>query len=165
MTPKYVTVSESVVLDRNTVEGLVETLKEVFSAKVKPVRVVYRKNEPLIVDKRIRQEIANTEGLLSAYQVVRQHSEIEIVEEHDNPLRQVTEAAQQLSNAGFNILFLVCANRFSVYQWFDKTLRPDKMLNIQLIEDPDCNDDCFFLCGSKSGESIRDIEYSILCRM
>ena len=39
--PKYVTVSETVPLTRNTVEGLIETIKEVFSSKdSKPFRLV-----------------------------------------------------------------------------------------------------------------------------
>ena len=167
MNPKFVTVSETIPLSRNTVEGLLETLKEVFSTREdssKPIRIVYNKNEPLVVDRRIRQELAG--GIsVSAYQMVRQHSDIEIIEETDNPVRTVARAAQKLSNRDVKVVCVVVNNKMDVYEWFDKELRPEKMLNTKIVEDPECPESCLFLCGSKSGGSIKDIEFSILCRM
>lgn len=167
MTPKFVTVSESVPLHRNTVEGLIDTIKEVFSvgdAGSKPTRIVYCKNEPLIVDRRVRQELASN-GMVSAYQMIRQHSDIQIVEDSDNPVRTVAKASQDLSNKDIRLVCLVVNNRMDCYQWFDSELQPEKVLNTKIIEDPECPEDCLFLCGSKSGQSVKDIEYSILCRM
>ena len=163
---KYVTVSQTIPLVRNTVEGLVETIQEVFSAKgSKPFRLVYSKNEPLVVDRRIRQELAGGGVTVSAYQMVRQHTDVDIAEHHEDPVRHVALAAQFLTNREVNIVCLVANNKFDVYQWFDKQLRPEKIMNTILIEDPDCPENCLFICGSKTGKSIKDIEYSTLCRM
>jgi len=163
---EFVTVSETVELHRNTVEGLIDTIKEVFSSKdSKPIRIVYTKNEPLVVDKRIRQELAGAGALVSAYQMVRQHSDIEIVDNVHDPIRNVALASQSLSQKAAKIVCIVVNNMFDTYSWFDKELRPEKMLNTEIIEDPECPEKCLFLCGSKSGVAIKDIEYSILLRM
>ena len=164
MTSKFVTVSESIPLHRNTVEGLIDTIKEVFSEK-KPVRFVYTKNEPLVVDRRIRQELAASQGLVSAYQMVRQHSDIDIQASSGEPLRDLALASQKLASEGYKLVCLVSNNKFEAYSWFDTTIRPDKMLNLDLIEDPECPENCLFIAGSKSGTNIKDIEASVLCRM
>jgi hypothetical protein len=167
MTPKFVTVSETIPLRRNTVEGLIDTIKEVFSSKEgfsKPSRIVYNKNEPLIVDRRVRQELAGEGVTVSAYQMVRQHTDIDIAEESDNPLRSLALASQGLSNRDVKIICLVVNNKSDAYSWFDKVLRPEKILNTKIIEDPECPENCIFVCGSKNGASIKDIEYTVLCR-
>ena len=166
MAPKFVTVSETIPLPRNTVEGLIETWQEVFSSKEsKPFRVVYSKNEPLVVDRRVRSEMAGQGIQVSAYEMVRQHSDIEIVDEVSNPIRCLAKAAQAMSNRDAKLVCLVTNNKFEAYAWFDEEIRPEKMLNTVLIEDPDCPDNCLFVCASKSGSSIKDIEYATLCRM
>lgn len=163
---RYVTVSETIPLTRNTVEGLIETLKEVFSGKDnKPFRVVYAKNEPLVVDRRVREELAGQGVTVSAYQMVRQHTDINIPEQLSSPIRAVAMASQFLSDKDVKLVCIVANNMFDVYKWFDKSIRPEKMLNTKLIEDPECPENCLFVCGSKVGSSIKDIEYSILCRM
>ena len=163
---EFVTVSETVELHRNTVEGLIDTIKEVFSVKgSKPIRIVYNKNEPLVVDKRIRKELAGMDSLVSAYQMVRQHSDIEIVDSVSDPIRTVALASQSLSQKTAKLVCLVTNNMFDTYTWFDSELRPEKMLNTEIIEDPECPEGCLFLCGSRSGISIKDIEYSVLLRM
>lgn len=163
---KYVTVSETIPLPRNTVEGLIDTLKEVFSSKeAKPFRVVYSKNEPLIVDRRIRQELAGGGISVSAYEMVRQHTDIEIIEQTENPIRMLAKASQSLSNKDCKLICIIANNKFEAYSWFDSEIRPEKMLNTLFVEDPECPEECLFLCASKSGSSIKDIEYSILCRM
>ena len=161
----FVTVSESVDLQRHTVEGLIDTIKEVFSDREsKPIRIVYTKNEPLVVDRRIRQELAGG-GLLSAYQMVRQHSEIDIVDSTEDTVRTLAVSAQNLAHKSAKTVCIVVNNLFDTYAWFDSTLRPEKMLNTSIVEDPECPEKCLFLCGSKTGQSIKDIEYSILIRM
>lgn len=162
---EFVTVSETVPLRRNTVEGLIDTIKEVFSDKDrKPVRLVYNKNEPLIVDRRIRKELAG-DSMVTAYQMVRQHSDIEIVETSADPVRTLAKAAQSLSQKLAKTVCIVVNNKFTAYAWFDSELRPERMLNTIIIEDPECPDDCLFLCGSTTGMSVKDIEFSILLRM
>lgn len=162
---EFVTVSETVQLRRNTVEGLIDTIKEVFSDKDrKPVRLVYNKNEPLIVDRRIRKELAG-DSMVTAYQMVRQHSDIEIVETVADPVRTLAKAAQALSQKVAKTVCIVVNNKFTAYAWFDSELRPERMLNTSIIEDPECPDDCLFLCGSTTGVSVKDIEFSILLRM
>ena len=164
--PKYVTVSETVPLTRNTVEGLIETIKEVFSSKEsKPFRLVYAKNEPLVVDRRIREELAGQGVTVSAYQMIRQHTDIDIPELHEDPVRAVALSVQELSGKDATVVCLVTNNKFDAYSWFDKKIKPEKMINTKLIEDPECPENCLFICGSKSGSSIKDIEYSVLCRM
>lgn len=165
MNPKFVTVSETVEIERPTVEGLIDTIKGVFSSNSKPLRIVYVKNEPLTVDKRIRKELASSSSLMSAYQMIRQHSDIEILEDFEDPLRKCAEASNLLASSGFSLSHIVCSNKFTLYSWFDKKLRPDKVFNVPLIEDSDCQEDCFFFCGSTSGKSVKDIEFAVLCRM
>ena len=162
---KYITVSETIPLARNTVEGLIETIQEVFSSKdSKPFRLVYAKNEPLIVDRRIRKELAGGVSV-SAYEMVRQHSDITIQDAHEDPVRAVALAAQSLALRDASVVCLVTNNMFEAYKWFDAVIRPDQMLNTRMVEDPECPEACLFICGSKSGSSIKDIEYSTLCRM
>jgi len=163
---KYVTVSETVPLTRPTVEGLVETIQEVFANKdSKPFRIVYAKNEPLVVDRRVRQELAGEGVSVSAYQMVRQHTDIDIADHNDDPVRALGLATQALSNKDASLVCLITNNMFDLYSWFDAKLRPEKMINTKLIEDHECPEGCLFVCGSKSGYSIKDIEYAILCRM
>lgn len=163
---KYVTVSETIPLTRHTVEGLIDTIKEVFSNKDnKPFRIVYAKNEPLVVDRRVRQELASDGVSVSAYQMIRQHTDIDMAEVFDSPVRSLGMAVQALSNRDAKVVCLVTNNMFDVYSWFDPKIRPEKMINTKLIEDPDCPEQCLFVCGSKTGLSIKDIEFSILCRM
>ncbi len=162
---EFVTVSETVELHRNTVEGLIDTIKEVFADKDrKPVRFVYNKNEPLVVDRRIRKELAGG-SMLTAYQMVRQHSDIDIVDSVDDSVRTLARAAQSLSQKRAKTVCIVVNNRFTAYAWFDSELRPEKMLNTEIIEDPECPEDCMFLCGSSTGVSVKDIEFSVLLRM
>ena len=162
---EFVTVSETVELRRNTVEGLIDTIKEVFADKdSKPVRLVYNKNEPLIVDRRIRKELAGA-TMLTSYQMVRQHSEIDIIDSVEDPVRTLAKAAQSLSQKRAKTICIVVNNKFTAYAWFDSELRPEKMLNTAIVEDPECPEDCLFLCGSSSGFSVKDIEYSVLLRM
>jgi len=163
---EYVTVSETVPLVRNTVEGLIETIQEAFAAKgSKPFRIVYAKNEPLVIDRRVRKELAGDGVLVSAYQMVRQHTDIDIQEPDSSALRTVALAVQALSVKDAVLVCLVSNNMFDTYEWFDSKIRPEKMINTKLIEDPECPENCLFVCGSKSGTSIKDIEYAILCRM
>lgn len=161
---KYTTVSETIPLEKSTVGCLLDTLRTVFSSKNKPIRVVYAKDEPLTVDRRVRKEMVG-ESMVSAYQMVRQHSDISIIEDVSDPVMCLCKAAQDLHNSGSKTICIVANNKFDVYKWFHKALRPEGILGVGIVEDSDCPEDCVFICSSKTGTMVRDIEKSVLIRM
>ena len=163
---RRVRVTETIPLSRPTVPGLIETFQEAFSGKDKPIRVLYTKGEDLIVERSmLTEEGDDAETFLTPYQMVRQHSELEIQETHQDSLLASCLACQEIRNQGFDLTALVCRDLQEVKSWLPDMIDIEKTFGVTVYVDPECPEGCLFFCGSTSSPMIRSIEKSILCRM
>jgi hypothetical protein len=164
---KTVLVAETVPIPRQTVSGLIETLQAVFSSRSagKPVRVLYNKGEDLLVERMVLASDLPDNPFLTPYEMIRQHSELEILEMGGGPVVGSCKAAQRIGEEGYELKNIVCHNVREVESWFSSELQIRHVFRVPIHEDPDCPEGCIFFCGSRVSEMIRDIEYAVLCRM
>lgn len=163
---RRVVISESVELPRQSVQALVETIDSVFRAsKNRPIRILYEKGEPLIVERLVPESALKTDNeFLTAWQMIRQHAVVEILEGLDSPMAVVCRAATSLAEKGYTAMMLVASNRGDVDEWFSLG-KIDAVFRLPFVEDPDCPDRCLIFCGSQAGTMIGNIEYAVVCRM
>lgn len=160
-----VLVTETVPISRPTVTGLLETFHIALKGRNKPVRILYTKGEDLLVERTILKEEDEETNLLTPYQMVRQHAELEIRETLDNSLLACCLSAQELRDAGHPLTFIVTSNSSALSAWLPKGVFLDTMFGVQIFFDADTPEDCLFFCGSSVSPMIRDIEKAICCRM
>lgn len=162
---RRVLVTETVPISRPTVTGLVETFQQAFRGKDKPVRVLYSKGEDLLVERSVLKDEDDPEStFLTPYQMIRQHSELEIQEIMENSLFACCKAVQELRET-HPLQFIVVGEAETLTAWLPKGIDLRRLFGVELFVDPDTPDDCLFFCGSQVSPMIRDIEKSICCRM
>lgn len=165
-----VPVSEERPIPRSTVPGLLEAFRDAFASPLRVERLVYERGRPtfvverLVPEDQVDAEETETE-YLTAYQMVRQHGEIEVQEPIDDPLEAIARAVQSLTTRGFKLTMFVCESRDMVRAWLRRDLRVEDIWQVPLVEDPDAHDAGVFVVGSKSGSLIRDVEAAVLCRI
>ena len=162
---RRVRVTETLPISRPTVTGLLETFQTAFRGRDKPVRILYSKGEDLLVERTILREDEIVDDLLTTYQMVRQHAELEIRETLQNSLLSCCFSAQELRDSGHPLTFIVTADKDALLAWLPKGVRLDDLFGVDLFFDPDTPEDCLFFCGSSVSPMIRDIEKAICCRM
>jgi len=162
---RRITVSESVEVPRPSVQSLLEVIKQLFASPNKPIRFLYIKGEPLVVEKGVPESKLDEDNpFITAFQMVRQHAEVQIIEAEVKPLEQVCRAAIQLSEREYSPTMFVVSNREALDKWFTFG-RAEHLFRIPVIEDPECPDDFLIMCGSQSGRMLSQIEYAVFCRM
>jgi len=162
---RRVRITEVIPISRPTVTGLIETFRTAFTGKDKPVRVLYIKGEDLIVERTVlTTDSPGEDPFLTPYQMVRQHSELEI-QEAAPALIACCRAAQEIRKQGFDLTGIVSRSPEEVNAWLPEELDLGKTFGVEVFIDPECPEGCLFFCGSSSSPMIRDIEKSILCRM
>lgn len=163
---RRVRVTETLPISRPTVTGLLETFQEAFRGKDKPVRVLYSKGEDLLVERSVMREEGDSESpFLTAYQMVRQHSELEIQEIKGSPLLAACTAVQDLRDQKSPLTFVVVFSYEALSSWLPKDVDLEKLFGVNLFADPEAPEDCIFFCGSSISPMIRDVEKAICCRM
>jgi hypothetical protein len=167
-----VLVSEEREIPRTTVPGLLEAFQGAFSSPFKVERLVYERGrgaftvERLLPEDAVAAEDDRGEGdYLTAYQVIRQHAELDVQEPIAEPLEAIARAVQSLTARGFDLTMFVCESRELVRDWLKRDLRPEDIWQVPLVEDADATGSGVFVVGSKSGTLVRDIEAAILCRL
>lgn len=155
---KYL-VTEKIQIPRQTVQSLLEVLESVLRKKPSPQKIVYMKGEGLYVERMVLKEFEE-ESFVTPYQVIRQFSEVIISERSDSVYKDLLTANISLSEKGCKTSCLVVFDKFSLPQSLDLS----KALQVPIIEDKDCPENCIFVCGSTVDDSIDNIEYSILLR-
>lgn len=163
---RRIVVSESIELSRQSVQGLLEAITTAYrSAKSKPVRLFYEKGEKLVVERLMPESSLNKDNpFLTAYQMVRQHAEVEIIEKDLDAMATVCAAATALAEKDITATMLVSGTRDSVDKWFTYG-KIDAIFRLPFLEDPDCPEGFLFFCGSQSGKMVGQIEYAVACRM
>lgn len=162
---KKIRVTETLPISRPTVTGLLDAFRDAFKGKDKPVRVLYNKGEDLIIERSILTDSERLEdGLLTPYQMIRQHSELEIQEVIPDPLLACCSAVQELRRKSFPLTFVVVYSIKALNEWLPTADLAD-LFGVDVFEDPDAPDECLFFCGSALSPMIRDIEQTICCRM
>lgn len=157
-------------IPKSTVQGLLEAFRDAFGAPFKVERLVYERGRSTFTVERLVPEdslsVADVGNeFLTAYQMVRQHSDLEIQEPAEEPLEAIGRAVQSLSARGFKLTMLICESRELVREWVRRDLRLEDIWQVPLVEDPDMHDNGVFVVGSKSGALIRDIEVAVFCRI
>lgn len=107
---------------------------------------------------------ADPDQFLTAFQMVRQHAEIEEVEASGDLLRDVAQAVQRLTTQGVKLSMFVCeAKHFVREASTDKHLRIEDVWQVPLHEDPEARGVGLLVVGSQSGPYICDIEVAVKC--
>ena len=162
-------VTESIPLPRQTVSGLMDALTAVFEGKDKPVKVLYRKGQDLVIERtRFTSEDdpnLDSDPFLTPYQMIRQHSEIEVQEIVSNPLEAVCFGAQDLRKQGYELTSIVTRDQVELQDWIGSVVQLGQLFGVDLLYDPECPSNLVFFCGSTVSSMIRDIEKAIACRM
>lgn len=164
---RKVVVAETVPLERKTLSALLSSIEALFSRKDKPTRILYQKGEdlqvevPRLVD---TEELGLESGLVTPYQVVRQHCELEIFDEiNDDPLLQVCRILARLRE-GADPVGVVVPNTEILSAWVPQ-VDVAAVFGIPVYEDPDAPENFVFFCGSTTGTMVRDFEKAIACEV
>jgi hypothetical protein len=164
---RKVVVAETVPLERKTLSALLSSIEALFSRKDKPTRILYQKGEdlqvevPRLVD---TEELGLESGLVTPYQVVRQHCELEIFDEiNDDPLLQVCRILARLRE-GTDPVGVVVPNTEILSAWVPQ-VDVAAVFGIPVYEDPDAPENFVFFCGSTTGTMVRDFEKAIACEV
>jgi len=162
---RRIAVSETVEIPRASVQSLLEVFKQLFTGPDKPVRLLYAKGEPLVVEKAVPESVLEEDNhYITAFQMVRQHAEVKIIEAEVTPLEQLCRAAIILSEREHDPTMLVVNNREALDKWFVFG-NPSHLFRIPVVEDPECREEFVIMCGSQSGRMMSQIEYAVFCRM
>lgn len=140
-------------------QGLLEVLETVLRKKPSPQKIVYIKGEGLYVERLIPKEFLE-EGFLTPYQVIRQYSEVVLSTRSNSIHNDLLEANSRISERGCKTSCVVVFDRFNLPVSVDFS----KSLQVPLLEDKDCPEDCIFICGSSTDDSVDNIEVSILLK-
>lgn len=152
-----------------TVPGLIDAFRSAFDNPAKVERLIYERGRTSFTVERLvpgtPEVITEESGLMTPYQMVRQHGEIDIQDAGADPLHDVARAVQSLTTRGFALTMFVCENKMVVREWLGRDLRLSDIWNVPLAEDPDVEDRGLFCIGSKTGPLVRDAEIAVLCLM
>jgi hypothetical protein len=165
---RRVVVTETVPLERKTLAALLNSIEMLFSRKDKPTRILYQKGEDLQVEvPRLveTEELGLESGLITPYQVVRQHCELEIFDEiNDDPLLQVCRVFVRLREGEIDPTGIVVPNFGLLSAWVPQ-VDVAAVFGIPIYEDPDAPENFVFFCGSTTGTMVRDFEKAIACEV
>ena len=163
---RRIRVSEVIPVPRQTVPGLMEAFQAAFSGNDKPVRILYCRGEDLQVERSVLSIPPDKQdAFITPYQMIRQHSELEIQEIIDSPLLACCAAVQELRSQGFDMAGIVVAQEAALKSWLPDGVDLAQLFGVELHVDPDTPEGCLFFFGSQVSGMIRDIEKSICCRM
>ena len=165
---RRVLVTEAIPIPRPTIQALLEVLRDAFRGPFKVEKLRYiRGDETVIVERLIPEdrEEQPDDGFLTAYQMVKQHADLEVQEPTDAPLEAVAKAIQSLTSRRLKLTMFVVENRDLVREWIGRDFRIEDIWQVPLVEDPDAHDQGLFVCGSRTGDMVQDIEAAVFCRM
>jgi hypothetical protein len=169
MQKRRVLVTEVVHIPRPTVQGLIEAFRDVFRSPFRVERMRYtRGDEGLVVERLIPEDQVASRAdsaFLSAYQMVKQHADMEVQEPVAAPVEAIARAVQSLSSRNIKLTMFVVESREAARAWVGKDLRIEDIWQVPLVEDPDALERGLFVCGSRSGNMVQDIESAVFCRM
>lgn len=159
-----VLISEEVPLPRNTVPALMEALGAIFTRKDKPARLLYVRGESLQVEtSRLvdDDELPGLDsGLLTPYQMVRQHCEIDIMEHKATPLLTACLSAARARKQAEMLSGIVVPSADLLEDWLPG-VPIGEILGVPVHVDPDAPDGYVFFCSSTKGTMIRDFEQAV----
>jgi hypothetical protein len=163
---RKIIVSEEVALPRQTVQGLMEALGALFSRKEKPTRLFYARGEALQVETpRMLEEsdLADLDsGLLTPFQMVRQHCELDIFEARESPLLTACLAAAKARKAAEQLTGVVVPDADLLEDWLPG-VPIGEVFGVPVYVDPETPDGYVVFCSSSKGRMVRDFEQAVAC--
>jgi hypothetical protein len=166
--PKKILVSEKIDLGRQNIQGLLETIGDQFRRPGKVVGFRYTRGDPLFFERQIL-EVDKEEGpegvMATPYQAVRSMADIEIQEGEHPPLEALCRAVQRVTQEKYDPTFIVVHSQQAFAKWLGNSLRVQDFIRIRILEDMDAPAGRFFVCGSRLGPMIHEVEFSAVVRM
>jgi hypothetical protein len=164
---RRVIVSETVPVPQQTVRSLIATITNLFEAKDRPIRMLYRKGKDIeievarLVDD--TDEVQLDSGLLTPFQVVRQHCELDLIE-HDvsGPLLTLCRMMAEARKRAPIISGVVVSSETILVDWLG-TLSIPEIFGVPVYVDPEAPKGMVFICSSSTGTMIRDFEQAVAC--
>ena len=83
----------------------------------------------------------------------------------DSSLEAVAKAVQSLTSRRIRLTMFVAESQEVVREWLGKDLRIEDIWQVPFVADPDAHDQGLFVCGSRVGDMVQDIEAAVFCRM
>jgi hypothetical protein len=162
---RKVITSEAVPLPRPTVQVLLSTIEALFAAKDKPTRILYQKGEDLLVETpRLVAEnddaVELNSGLLTPYQVIRQHCELDILDGRDEGVVTLCRMMESARAGGFLVSGVVTSTPDLLEEWVPR-VNVGAAFGVPVYVDPETPRDVVFLCSSSRSTMIRDFERAI----
>lgn len=167
---RMVMVTEERPLPRSTVPAFLDAVREAFAGPFKIERLVYERGRPGFTVERSVPEaslgaVEPSSAYLTAYQMVRQHADLDVQELGVNTLESLARAVQSLAHRGFRLTMFVCESKDAVRSWMPGDLRLEDVWGVPVLEDPEARERGVFVVGSRVGPTIREIEGAVLCRL
>lgn len=158
---------EEIPVIRETVEGLVETIRTCFSSsKNKPISIQYKKGEPLIIERFVLKDIVpEAPSFITPYQIVRQYSDMTIKKRLSNDemisLADFCSLVSDLRKLG-KLVSIVVPYKDFLSSVLSTPVDIKHTFGCSFIEDSDCPPNMIVLAGSSTGSNIADIDISFV---
>lgn len=158
---------EEIPVIRETVEGLVETIRTCFSAsKNKPISIQYKKGEPLVIERFVLKDIVpEAPSFITPYQIVRQYSDMTIkrrlIKDEMLTLEDFCSLVSDLRKLG-KLVSVVVPYKDFLPLVLDTSVDIKNTFGCSFIEDSDCPTNMIVLAGSTTGSNIADIDISFV---
>jgi hypothetical protein len=166
--PRKTVVSRRVPLPTKTVTGLLETVGALMAAKDKPTRILYQRGEDLYVEVPEFVEPADIgAGLVTPYQMVRQHCDVTIMHAEylptQDPLRAFCELILELRKTARLFTAVVVPSLGTLRKWLPIDI--SQVFGVPILVDADTPAETIFLCGSTHGDMIKDFECAVAVQL
>lgn len=162
---EHVVVADTVSIDKQTIGSLVDSVRRAFRGEFRPISISWTKGEDLQVERRVPSDTATESPFLTPWEMVRQHSEMDVwVSEGEQPLYIMSKAAQKLVSDGNRVTAVLVQNSDKLEEWFSD-IRVEMVMQVPLLVDPECPEGILCLCASTIGTLLGHVERSIVIRM
>lgn len=163
---KKVLVVQQIPLEKRSRKGLIATINTLFSSEEKPIRIVYTKDQPLVVEKYMRRELVGNDTLaLQPYDVIRQYASYHTVEE-DTMYKTLAQAAKYIFDREARVMCVIAHSPASVKKRFINQgfVTPSEFFITATHYDDRCPPDTVIVCGSTTGLSMQELNIAVVCR-
>jgi hypothetical protein len=108
------------------------------------------------------------DAFLTPFAAVRAYAQIEIQDAETAPeggLYRLVAALSRCHASGFPARTVVCRKATDLDAWLfpDQPYRAADVFRLRVYEDPETPARTFLVCGSSTGDTLADIEYTVLC--
>ena len=168
MEERKILVSEKVALERQNLPNLLETIGNQFRLPGKVVGFRYTRGDPLFFERQIleSEKGEDEEGVLATpYQAIRSMADIEIQDGEYPPLEALCRAVQRVTQEKYDPTLIVVHSSQHFSRWLGGSMRAQDFLRLRVLEDMDAPAGRFFVCGSRLGPMVHEVEFAAVVRM